>query len=157
MPCSHDGLRLNPGERGEAPKMTELLSLRTDCVDCGSRLGCSGAYTARFGMKEKESNSSLHLISGLLWPGSGGHEEMTEQNQAIGTRQRAQEVTFSPRASTAVPMTSCHLHVVTRGLPQVGESKKRCESEGLLPWASQHNQRRPPHEQTKFAALTVKD
>lgn len=125
MPCSHDGLRLNPVERGEAPKMTELLLLRTDYADRGPRLGCSGAYTARFGVKEKESNSSLHLTSGLLWPGSGGHEEMTEQNQAICTRQSGQEVTFSPRASTAVPMTSC--------LPQVRELKKRCGSEGLLP------------------------
>lgn len=85
---------------------------------------------------------------------------MVEQNQALCTRQSAQEVTFSPRASAAVAMDSCRLQMVSEGLPQEGELQKRHGSESLLPWATQHNcngKGRPHKKQTEFAALTIKD
>lgn len=141
--------------------MKELFSQRTDCVDCGSRLGCFGAHVAMFDMEEKEeSESSLHLSSGFLRQNSGKHEAMVEQNQALCTRRSDQEVTFSPRASAAVAMDSCHLQMVSEGLPQEGELKKGHGSEGLLPWATQHSchgKGRPHKKQTEFAALTIKD
>lgn len=94
---------------------------------------CPGwaALVAKFDMEESES--SLRLSSGFLRQSSGEHEAMVEQNQALCTRQSAQEVTFSPRASAAVAMDSCHLQMMSEGLPQEGELKKRHRSEGLLP------------------------
>lgn len=152
---------MNPGDRDYARKMKELFSQRTDCVDYGSKLGCFGAHVAMFDMEEKEeSESSLHLSSGFLRQNSGKHEAMVEQNQALCTRRNDQEMTFSPRASAAVAMDSCHLQMVSEGLPQEGELKKGHGSEGLLPWATQHSchgKGRPHKKQTEFAALTIKD
>lgn len=102
---------------------------------------------ARFGMKQKkERGSSLHLSPGFLWQSSEGHDATVEQNQAVCTRQSAQEVTFSPRASAAVAAASCHLQMVSSGLSQEGELKKMHGPEGLLPWATQYNQGRFPWE-----------
>lgn len=43
-------------------------------------------------------------------------------------------------------MASCYLQMVSSGLPQEGELKKRHRPEGLLPWATQYNQGRFPWE-----------
>lgn len=119
---------------------------------------------ARFGMKQKEeSGSSLHLRPGFLWQSSEGHEAMVEQNQAICTRQSAQEVTFSPRASAVVAVASCHLQMVSSGLPQEGELKKSMELRVCYPGQPNitreefRGKGRPPKKQIESAALTVKD
>lgn len=63
---------------------------------------------------------------------------MAEQNEAVCTRQNSWEVAFSTMVSAATEVTSPHLQMASRELPQ--EKKERHGYENQLLWVTSQNQ-----------------